>query len=347
MRVSSDSIDSLASDILEKTGTDKISIDVLIDTFKYADRRGLNSHGVGRLPLYIHKINAGHLNHVDEIETVSEHGAISILDAHNGFGQIAGIHALEEGIKKADEYGVGIVGVRNSNNFGTAGYFGYKAAEQGYIALIFANSAPALAPTGGTKPLFGTNPICYAFPGTDKHPPIVLDMAVTAVARGKIRLAAKNNEKIPYGWAVDKEGNPTNDPIKAIEGLLLPIGDYKGYGLALLVDILAGLLTGSEYAGGVKPLGKLNEDSRNGHMFIVINKSFFLNKSEYRDKIDFLWDAVRNCGNEGSVFLPGEKGDILSGNKEGTIELSDKQIEEINAIAEEMGINDRIEPLHE
>ncbi len=337
-------VDLVAREVLRSIGVNDESIDILADTFHYADKRGLNSHGVGRLPLYVHKIKAGHLNPVSEIEIVTDQGAVTVLDAHNGFGQIAGVRALDEGMVKAEKYGVGIVGVRNSNNFGAAGYFGSKATERGYIALIFANAAPAIAPTGGKKPIFGTNPICYAFPGTDKNTSIILDMAVTAVARGKIRLAAKNNEKIPFGWAVDKNGNPTDDPMKAIEGLLLPIGDYKGYGLALLVDFLAGLLTGSEYSGGVKPLGNMQSDSGNGHMFILINKSFFLSAEEYADRIDHLWHSVKECGEEGSVFMPGEQGNKKAENNEEAIKLSAKQIDEINGVAEELGIKNRLRP---
>ncbi len=224
MNVSIKSAVKVCHDCFGEAGVSEDSISVIMDTMLYADRRGLSSHGLGRLPLYIKKIASGHLNPAEEIETVMDDGAVLILDANNGFGQVAADRAVRDGITRAKRYGISAVGVRNSNNFGTAGYFGRMAAEQNMAAMVYANAAPAIAPVGGNKALLGTNPICYAFPGGKDGIPIVFDMATSVVARGKIRLAAKNGEKIPMDWAVDRNGKPTDDPEAALDGALQPMG---------------------------------------------------------------------------------------------------------------------------
>lgn len=224
IKVNLNSVKALVNEVLKKVLVDQDTIDIVLDTMLYADRRGLTSHGVGRLPLYVRKIQSGHLNPLNEIESILDYEAISILDAHNGFGQIAAKQAVEMGIKKAKKHGISAVAVRNSNNFGVAGYFGHLAATQHMAAMIFANASPAIAPTGGTKPLLGTNPICFSFPKGESKEPVVFDMATSIVARGKIRLAAKNGEKIPYTWAINENGELTDDPAEAMKGTLLPAG---------------------------------------------------------------------------------------------------------------------------
>ena len=244
--------------------------------------------------------------------------------------------------EKAKKYGIAVVGVRNSNNFGTAGYFGDMAAREGCAAMVYANAAPAIAPTGGNKTIFGTNPLCYAYPGDDEHNPILLDMATTIAARGKIRLAAKNGEKIPFDWAIGPDSLPTDDPNVALKGSLLPIGGYKGYGLSMFVDIFAGMLTGSQYAGGVKNLSKMDEDSGNGHLFIVIDVDKFMTADEKKVRIAHFYEAVKACGEDGKVFMPGEIEYNKLEKATDTIQISFKQFEDVNAVAEEVGASARL-----
>lgn len=341
--VSIRSIDAVTTKALLACGVDQNSIEAILPTIHYANCRGVPTHGVGRLPLYVKKIQAGNLNPKDEIETVVDSDAVAVLDAHDGFGQVAASHAMQIGMDKAKRYGIAVVGVRNSNNFGTAGYFGDMAARNGLAAIIFANAAPAIAPTGGNKTIFGTNPLCYAFPGNARRNPIVLDMATTVAARGKIRLAAKNGEKIPRDWAVGADGKPTDDPNEALLGSLLPIGGYKGYGLSLFVDLFAGLLTGSACAGEVRPLSKMDSASRNGHLFILIDVSRFLSDDELDERMDAFYQAVKSCGAEGNVLLPGERGYRRMAEQKTTVEISQKQLHEINETAERVGIQERLE----
>lgn len=338
-----ENIDNITKYVLLKCGVDEDSIEIIQRTIRFANRRGVATHGVGRLPLYVRKIRSGTLNPVNCMEQISSGGAVAVYDAHNGFGQVAAEQAMKDCMERAGASGIAAVGVRNSNNFGMAGYFGEMAAGQGMAAIIFANAAPAIAPTGGVKPLLGTNPLCYAFPGSDTQPPVILDMATSVAARGKIRLAAKNGEKIPMDWAIDKNGNPTDNPEEALAGALLPLGGYKGYGLALFVDLFAGLLTGSAYAGGVQPLSRTEVPSRNGHLFIVLDVNKFIDEKEYRTRLDFLRKEILGCGAPGDVLFPGERGYREAGRHTETVEIPLKQIQEINKLADELCISGRLE----
>ena len=337
-----ENLKQVVMETLTKMGVSESDAVIILDTIVFANRRGVATHGVGRLPLYVHKIAAGHYNPKNEIEVLVDNAAYALLDAHNGFGQVVAYKATKMAIEKAKKYGVAVVGVRNSNNFGTAGYFGDMAAREGCAAMVYANAAPAIAPTGGSKTIFGTNPLCYAYPGDEEHNPILLDMATTIAARGKIRLAAKNGEKIPLDWAIGPDGQPTDDPNVALKGSLLPIGGYKGYGLSMFVDIFAGMLTGSHYAGEVRNLSKMEEDSGNGHLFVVIDLDKFMSPEEKKERIAHFYKAVKACGDEGKIFMPGEIEYVKMKNAEETVQISSKQFEEVNAVAEEVGATLRL-----
>lgn len=342
-QVSIESLSKLVLDVLTRVGVAKEDADIILDTILFANRRGVATHGVGRLPLYVHKIASGHYNPKNDIEVLTDNMAYALLDAKNGFGQVVAYKATKIAIEKAKKYGVAVVGVRNSNNFGTAGYFGDMAAREGCAAMVYANAAPAIAPTGGNKTIFGTNPLCYAYPGDENHDPILLDMATTIAARGKIRLAAKNGEKIPLDWAIGPDGLPTDDPNVALKGSLLPIGGYKGYGLSMFVDIFAGMLTGSHYAGEVKNLSKMEEDSGNGHLFVVIDLDKFMTADEKKARTAHFYEAVKACGEEGKIFMPGEIEYIKMKNAVDAVQISNKQFEEVNAVAEEVGAKSKLE----
>jgi len=342
VNISVDNLSEVVLETLSKVGVCRDDAKIILDTILFANRRGVATHGVGRLPLYVHKIAAGHYNPKNEIEVLADNAAYALLDAKNGFGQVVAYKATKMAIEKAKKYGIAVVGVRNSNNFGTAGFFGDMAAREGCAAMVYANAAPAIAPTGGNKTIFGTNPLCYAYPGDEEHDPILLDMATTIAARGKIRLAAKNGEKIPLDWAIGSDGQPTDDPNVALKGSLLPIGGYKGYGLSMFVDIFAGMLTGSHYAGEVKNLSKMEEDSGNGHLFVVIDLDKFMTTDEKNERVAHFYDAVKACGEEGKVFMPGEIEYIKMKKAVDTVQISTKQYEDVNAVAEEVGATSRL-----
>lgn len=342
LKVTIESVRNLVLETLSKSGVNIRDAETILSSILFANERGVATHGIGRLPLYIHKIASGHYNPRNEVEILLDKNAYALLDAHNCFGQVAANKATKMGIEKAKEFGISVVGVRNSNNFGTAGYFGDMAARKGCAAMVFANAAPAIAPTGGNKTIFGTNPLCFAFPGIDGYDPVLLDMATTVVARGKIRLAAKNGEKIPLDWAIGPDGEPTDDPVIALQGSLLPIGGYKGYGLSLFVDIFAGLLTGSHFAGDVKNLSNMGQDSGNGHLFVFIDVLKFMSEKELGERVAHFYSSVKSCGDDGKVFMPGEIEYRRMHDNPECIIISSKQFEDVNTVAEEIQAQSRL-----
>lgn len=350
-------LEIFAKDLLRAMGVRPSDAEILWDSMVYADVRGKTTHGVARLPLYWKNIQAGTIDPQAQPVTVSEKGALAVLDARNGFGQIAAVRAVELAVQKAKTFGISAVGVRNSNNFGAAGYYGLLAAEQDVASLIMANASPALVAPGASAPVLGTNPLCFAAPGASAAggasdvtgcPPIIFDMASTVAARSKIRLALKNQEAIPQDWAVNAAGNPTSNPKEALAGALLPVGGAKGYGLALMVDYFAGLLTGSAFAGQVKPLGNTKAPSRNGHFFIAVDVAAFYSEAKYQERYNELVEALKASGED--VRLPGERPSRVAAGMQascgvsgGAVEdaeqeivLSDAQYAELMALKDEL-----------
>jgi L-2-hydroxycarboxylate dehydrogenase (NAD+) len=334
-----DVIDTVVIQTLTKCRVSVKNAKIISDSILFAHRTGKGTHGISRLPIYVKKINNGSLNPTTEFSVVKDRKVVAVLDAENGFGQLAAHKAVEMAIEKAKEFGVGIVGVRNSNNFGTAAYFLNQAAQENFISTIYSNSAPALAPWGGSKAVFGTNPIGYGFPVGEGKAPILLDMATSFAARGKIRLAAKNNEKIPLGWALDQNGNPTEDPNEALKGTLVPIGEHKGAGLSMIVDLFAGLLTGAGFAGDVLNLNTNGEYSRNGHFVMVLNIDFFMSPEEYQLKIEYLISKIKEQQTTNTIKYPGESAFENSKTNSEYVQISDKVVSEINQLLTQLELN--------
>ena len=315
--------------------------EIIAGTILDAHKKGKHTHGIGRLPIYARKIREGLMSAETSLIEVRDFPVVSVLDSNNGFGQVAAFKGMEKCVEKAKTYGIGVVAIKDSNSFGVAGYYGELAAKNGMIGVVMGNASPALAPTGGNKALLGTNPICFAFPGTAANKHIIFDMACTSVARSKIRLAAKNGDKIPMDWARDKNGNPTDDPLMAIEGTINPIGGHKGFGLALVVDILSGLLSDSAFGGDVKALNAPTEPSKCGFFLAAINPEFFLSKEEYEDKMDHLIAQVKATGAD-TVLMPGENGYAYELAHPEMVEISDAVINEINKLVEILKIEEQL-----
>lgn len=304
--------------------------EIITNSIIYAHVRGKHTHGIGRMSIYARKIKENLMNPFTPMVLISDNQATAIYDAENGFGQVAAIRAMDSAIKKASIYGISAVGVRNSNNFGTAGFIGEHTINQGMIGIVLANSGPAISPFGGKKAILGTNPICIAFPSDGEHPPIIFDMACSNAARGKIRLAAKKGEKIPLGWATDENGNETDNPNEALKGTMLPIGGYKGFGLALCVDIIAGMITGSGYSGNVKNLNHPTDISKYGHMLIAINPKVFLSDKEYQTKLKEIINNIKSCSEKDLIFMPGEQSYQISQINHKVVEIEEKLVTEFN-----------------
>ena len=271
-----------------------------------ADLRGVASHGVSRLSIYLERIRRGMVEKQPRFAVTEASPVAALLDGGNGFGFLTATKAMDLAVERADRFGIGMVGVRNSNHFGMAACYLLQAVEAGYAALVFTNASPAMPVWGGREPLLGTSPFAFGAPG---DPPIILDMATSVVARGKIRRAAAAGEAIPEGWALDKDGNPTTDASAAYEGLILPLGGPKGSGLSLMMEVMAGVMTGAAFGGEVRnQYDRFDAPQNVGHMMVAFKPGVFVGDA-YGERMGEL--AARAKGStpvhEGQpVLLPGE-----------------------------------------
>lgn len=332
-------LERFAGEALRSQGVPPEDADLVVASIRFAHSHGKGTHGIGRLPIYVNRIRQGLMQAVTPLTELSAAPAMALLDAEDGFGQVAAIRGMDRAVAMARECGVGVVGIRHSHNFGTGAFIAARAAEQGMAGQVFSNAAPAIAPTGGSKAVFGTNPMAWAFPAAGDHPPIVLDMATSQAARGKIRLAATNGEEIPLGWALDAEGNPTSDPHAALAGSMLPVGGAKGYGLSLVVDIMAGLMTRSASGGTAKNLNNPDGPSRCGHMLLAIDIARFVPPEDYAEHMEQLIATTKAAGPQGSVFLPGERGAIYMKDRGDAVPISDAVLAKLDGLAAEIGLD--------
>ncbi len=249
---------------------------ICADALVNAELVGAPSHGLARVISYCNRIKKKVINPKPKIKIKKISSSITQVDANNAVGFIGADIGINHAILNAKKTGIGFVAVKNSGHYGLSGYYAEKAAKKGLVAFCFTNAPPAIAPHGAKKTLFGTNPVCFAAP-TGSKVPFVLDTSISMINRGKIRRAAKLGGKIPLGVALDKNGNPTTDPKKALKGLQLPIAGFRGSGLAWMVDILSGVLTGGNHGGKVKdPFDDFSGPQNIGHLFIVFKPNLFV-----------------------------------------------------------------------
>ena len=256
-----------------------ISADALIN----AELVGAYGHGLSRLKMYCDRISKNVINPKPKIKIKKISSSISYIDADNSIGFVAADIAIKKAIQNAKKTGVGIVAVKKSGHYGLSGYYAEQAVARNLITMIYTNAPPAVAPHGAIKSLFGTNPICFGTPSGTKIP-FILDTSISMINRGKIRVAARNNKKIPLGVALDKFGKPTTNALDALKGVQLPIAGYRGSGLAWMVDILSGVFTGGNHAGRVKdPFDDFSGPQNIGHLFITFKANLF--QKNYKQRI--------------------------------------------------------------
>jgi len=270
--------------IFKKFGLNKdhalISANALIN----AELVGAYGHGLSRLKMYCDRISKKVINPKPKIKIKRISQSVAHIDANNSIGFVAADLGIKIAIKNAQETGIGMVAVKNSGHYGLSGYYAEQAVKKNLIAMIYTNAPPAVAPHGALKTLFGTNPICFGTP-TGSKIPFILDTSISMINRGKIRVAARNNQKIPKGVALDKFGKQTTDAKKALEGVQLPIASFRGSGLAWMVDILSGVLTGGNHAGKVKdPFDDFSGPQNIGHLFITFKANLFQKNFNQRIK---------------------------------------------------------------
>jgi len=297
----------------------ELAADVLIKS----DLRGIESHGVARLHTYFEMLELGRINPKPNIRIVREKASVATVDGDNGLGLIVGPNANEIAMDKAERHGSGWVGVCNTNHFGFAGYYPLQALERDLIGWAMTNSTKLVAPLWGAERMLGTNPIAIAFPGYTE-PPIVIDMATSAVAYGKIEIALRKNQSIPSGWIIDKEGRDTTNPRDMIDGgAQLPLGSsremggHKGYGLASMVDILCAVLSGANWGPFAPPFALRQEIPERsvgkgiGHFFGAMQIDGFIDKDEFKKRIDDWIHVFRK-----TKPAPGTDGPLIPGDPE-------------------------------
>ena len=281
---------------------------LLADSLVAAELWGHSSHGMLRLPWYVERLRSGAMSTTTEPETLTDSGALVLLDGRDGIGQVLAARAVDLGVERAKAHGVSAVAVRNSNHFGTAAYFTRQAAEAGCVAFLSTNASPAMAPWGGRTKAVGTNPWSIAAPA-GRRGVAVMDIANTAVARGKIYLAAERGETIPAGWAADETGTPTTDAAQAVHGLLLPMAGHKGYVISFMMDVLAGVLTGSSFGRDVAGPYEADKRSGCGHLLLTIDVSALMPPAEFGERMEALIGqikAVPRAAGVSDIFFPGE-----------------------------------------
>lgn len=308
-----------------------------------AELQGSDGHGVIRLPQYVRRIRAGGINTRPDIRVASEWPAAALVDGDNGMGHLVVSQALELAMRKAQMAGVAWVGTRASNHAGPASLYVRRAVEQGLVALYFAvGNANHLPPWGGLEMLLSTNPIAVGLPAGEE-PAVVLDMATTVAAYGKVKAKAKRGEPMPEGWMIDRQGRPLLDPRRADEGVLLPIGGHKGYGLALVVGLLAGTLNGAAMGREVVDFNRDDHTPTNtGQAMLVIDPRVFGDVAAFAGRVDTVVRDLRQSqrlpGVE-RIWLPGEQsaGKRERQRRDG-LALPAALRDELQALAAELGV---------
>jgi LDH2 family malate/lactate/ureidoglycolate dehydrogenase len=276
-----------------------------------ADLRGIDTHGLQTLPHYLDRVQRGLINPRPNLVVERVTPMVGALDGQDGFGFVVATKGMAEAMDMAREFGVGIVSARRSTHFGMAANYALQAMDAGYIGIVFTNASQAMPPWGGRQALLGTSPIAVAAPG-GKEIPFDLDMSPAVAARGKIRRAARRGQEIPLGYALDAQGRPTTDPNAALDGgVVQPIGGPKGSALAMLMDLMGGVISGSAYAGDVRNHFVDYDKPQNvGHFIMAMKPDLFVPRDEYNKRMDTLVQRVHACPTaEGftEVLMPGER----------------------------------------
>lgn len=302
-----DALVDWVSSLFRRTGIPDPAARAVAESLIAADLEGVSSHGVMLVPMYLERLVAGSISKKTRAEVVQDSGAAVVLDAGNMLGQLSSRQAIAIVAERAKKHGLASVAVRNGFHFGTAGYWARALAAQGLVGMAFSNTRPLMPPPGGAERIVGNNPLAVAFPSSGE--PFVVDMAMSATAMGKIRLAEAAGQPIPEGWATDAEGRPTTDPGAAIKGMLLPAAGPKGFGLALAIDLLCGGLSGGAITDEVQPLyGDPKQPYRCSHFFLGIDAAAYgvadlpLRVTKVQDRTR---GAKRAPGSD-TVYAPGD-----------------------------------------
>jgi LDH2 family malate/lactate/ureidoglycolate dehydrogenase len=300
----------LVSRVVSAAGAPTGAADILADALVEADLAGTSTHGVSRLAIYVKRIEKGLIDPKAALRIERQRASTLAIDAANGLGQVQAIKMLDLLIPMARETGTATATIRRSQHFGAASYYCNRAADHGMILLATTNCEPSMSPEGGCDAFFGTNPIAMSFP-TGKGFHVKADLATSLVARGNIIAAQKRGERIPPGWALDVDGNPTTDAAAALAGTVLTLAGHKGYALALMVEVLSGVLSGAAVGSEIGSMYKHLDRSQDvGHFFCLMDIAAFMELDRFKSRIDAMIDRIKSCRRRPGVeeiLVPGER----------------------------------------
>lgn len=330
-----------ATEILVGNGMKPAEASTVAKCLVAADLRGIDTHGTNRLPSYMERIRQGVL---DPAATPTLHQTTPVVaqvDGNNGFGFLAATLGIDTAISMAQAYGIGMVSIKHSNHFGMSAWIVQRAIDANMMSLVFTNSSPALPVYGGRSKLLGVSPLaCGAPAGTSR--PFILDMAPSIAARGKIYKAKRRGEKIPLDWALDANGNATDDPAAALDGVMLPMGGPKGSALAIMMDVFSGVLSGSAFAGHVTNPYDPSKPADVGHFLVVIKPDLFMSLDDFKARMDYLYQRV--VGSEkrpdvDRIYFPGEIEQITQEERQRDgIPFVDAEVQALNEEAQKVGV---------
>jgi LDH2 family malate/lactate/ureidoglycolate dehydrogenase len=341
MKVQPTRLKEVVIDILKGLNASDQEARLAAESLVRADMRGTDTHGVTYLKTLADRLDAHMVELPTRLNVLKDDAGMGLIDGGNGLGQVAAHRAMTMSIEKAERYGAGCCLVRNTNNIGFLAFYTLMAAEKGVVGMIMTNAAPAMAPWGGAEPFFGTNPLSIGVPGSSEETAIVLDMSSSLVARGKVRRAQRLKESIPAGWAFDPSGAPTTDPGAALKGTLAPMGGPKGYGLALMIDVLAGMLSGSKYGPEVKTFHQPEGPTGVGACCLAMDVGKFMPLANFKALIRSYAESIRKSTKApgfSRIYLPGEiEFEKEKASSEKGIDLQPGTAKDLNQLLEKVG----------
>ncbi|KIV88027.1 hypothetical protein PV10_09202 [Exophiala mesophila] len=338
---SADQVLQFATEVLLGNGMGRDEATTVANCLVAADLRGIDTHGCNRLPSYMERIRQGVLDPRATPSLVQITPVVAQVDGNNGFGFLAASLGMDTAITMAQTYGIGMVSIKHSNHFGMSAWIVQRAIDADMMSLVFTNSSPALPVFGGKSKLLGVSPLACGAPAGPDTRPFILDMAPSIAARGKIYKAKRRGEKIPLDWALDADGNATDDPDAALQGVMLPMGGPKGSALAIMMDVFSGVLSGSAFAGHVTNPYDPSKPADVGHMLMAIKPDLFLSLDEFKARMDYLYRRVVESEKRPDVdriYFPGEIEQMTqeSRMKDG-IPFVEAEVTALNAEAERVG----------
>ncbi|KAF7718198.1 Malate/L-lactate dehydrogenase [Penicillium ucsense] len=307
-----------------------------------ADLRGVDTHGANRVPSYMERIRQNALDPTASPTLRQITPVVAQFDAHNGFGFVAAHAGMARAIEMAQTFGIGMVSVKHSNHFGMSAWLVKQALEANMMSLVFTNSSPALPVWGGKEKLMGVSPIACGAPGGESAKPFILDMAPSIAARGKIYKALRRGERIPMDWALDKDGNRTDDPESALGGVMLPMGGPKGSALSIMMDVFSGVFSGAAFAGHVTGPYDPSRPADVGHFLVAIKPDLFMTMREFEERMAYLYKRVvesEKMAGVDRIYFPGEIEILTEENRsvEG-IPFAEAEVASLNKEAQRVGV---------